>query len=89
MDDFEDPDFYKREINLEESFWIMYYFLKLNHDLSDGTFEISDILSVSSPVKVTGMNKFLPADGGMIHLWNEAYEIYIKNGRPDLLDLKK
>jgi len=89
MDNFRDPNFLNKEISLEESFWIMWYFLKLNKDLSHGTFDIVDILSVSTPVKVRDMEKFLPADSGMIHLWNEAYEMYVHNGFPDLLDLRK
>lgn len=69
--------FAETSLNGEESFWVMWYFLQEHYVLSEGTFDVSDILSASQPV-----GNGAPADSGMIHFWNDAIEKYRRNGIP-------
>jgi hypothetical protein len=85
-------DFSKEQLTAEEAFWVMFYFLKEHYDLSEGTFDVSDILSASEPVefnsighfdtKVTGKRPMAPIDHGMISFWNDAIEKYKRDGVP-------
>jgi hypothetical protein len=79
-------EFTKDKLTVEESFWVMWYFLKEHYDLSGGTFDVSDILSASEPVPliINGKEIRIPADSGMISFWNEAIEKYKKEGIPPL-----
>ena len=67
----------------------MFYFLEKHYELSDGTFDISDILSASEPMVWNGSGIKKPADCGMVGYWNEALEKYRKGGKPDWKRLKK
>lgn len=83
-------DLFKNEnLTQEEAFWVMYYFLEKNYELSGGTFDISDILSASTPVKISGTDSQFPADLGMADFWKEAHEKFKLNGIPQLLKLTK
>ena len=77
-------EFSEHNLTSEESFWVMWHFLKKNYDLSGGTFDVSDILSASEPVTIQGTEIKLPADSSMVSFWNEAIEEYKKNGIPPL-----
>jgi hypothetical protein len=77
-------EFSKDTLTAEESFWVMWYFLRENHDLSDGTFDVSDILSASEPVTIIGTEIKVPADSGMVSFWNDAIEKFKKDGIPPL-----
>jgi hypothetical protein len=41
--------FSNEKLTGEEAFWVMYYFLQGHYELSDGQFDVSDILSASQP----------------------------------------
>ena len=70
----------------------MWYFLKEHYDLSEGTFDVSDILSASEPIEfdekghidgqVLGNRKVAPADHGMISFWNAAVKKIKEHGLP-------
>lgn len=85
-------DFSKEQLTAEEAFWVMFYFLKEHYDLSEGTFDVSDILSASEPVefnsmvhfdtKVKGNRPMAPIDNGMISFWNDAIEKFKRDGMP-------
>ena len=85
-------EFKKEKLTAEESFWVMWYFLKEHYDLSNGTFDISDILSASEPIEFNALGHFdgeekgnrtmAPIDSGMISFWNEAIEKFKANGMP-------
>ena len=89
--------FIKANLNSEEAFWVMWYFLQEHYDLSGGTFDVSDILSASEPMefdsdghtdgKVLGNRTIRPSDSGMVSFWNEAIEKYKKFGLPPTKDL--
>lgn len=74
--------FAQTDLTAEEAFWVMWYFLEENHQLSQGTFDVSDILSASEPVPIAGTGRLVPADSGMISFWNEALEKYRQQGPP-------
>jgi len=78
----EEAQFAQTDLTAEDAFWVMQYFLEENYRLSNGTFDISDILSVSEPVPVAAAGHLVPADSGMISFWNEAVEKYRKQGPP-------
>ena len=80
--------FLEDKITIEEGFWTMFYFLKEHYDLSGGEFDVSDILSASEPVTISGTSIKVPADSGMISFWNEAFEKYKQNGIPPLKELR-
>ena len=44
-----DNKFSNGNLNEEEAFWVMFYFLDYHYELSGGQFEVSDILSASQP----------------------------------------
>jgi hypothetical protein len=85
-----DIKFADESITVEESFWVMYYFLESHYDLSEGSFDVSDILSASAPFNWMGMyNDLMPADRGMISYWNEALEKFKTEGKPEEMKLRK
>ena len=81
--------FNKESFSNEEAFWIMWYFLKEQFDLSNNTFDVSDILGACEPMDWDGTGTKIPADRGMIDFWNEAVEKFKRNGIPNFKDLKK
>ncbi|GAA4841718.1 hypothetical protein [Algivirga pacifica] len=86
-------------LTTEEAFWVMWYFLKEHYDLSEGAFDISDILSASEPVEFnelghmdgneTGNRRKAPIDNGMISFWNKAIEKFKSEGIPPVKKFKK
>ena len=82
-------DFIKDNISIEDSFWIMWYFLQEHYELTDGKFDLSGILSACEPMDWFNDNIKRPADNGMIEFWNEAYEKYKKEGIPNWKQLRK
>lgn len=78
----EEAQFAQTNLTAEDAFWVMHYFLEENRQLSNGTFDISDILSASEPVPIAVTGQLVPADSGMISFWNEAVEKYRKQGPP-------
>ena len=81
--------FKSENLSSEEAFWVMWYFLKEHYDLSNNTFDVSDILGASQPIDWNGSGIKKPADSGMIDFWNEAIEKFKKKGIPDFQVLKK
>ncbi len=85
-------EFSEEQLSAQDAFWVMFYFLKEHYDMSDGTFDISDILSASEPVefnsnghfdtKATGNRPMGPIDHGMISFWNDAIKKYKGDGMP-------
>jgi hypothetical protein len=83
----------------EEAFWVMFYFLEGHYKLSDGQFDISDILSASQPFEFDKRGHFdgqvhenrstAPADSGMIWHWNEAVKKFRAQGKPSPKPLTK
>lgn len=83
-------EFIDDALSVEESFWVMYYFLEKHHDLSEGSFDVSDILSASTPFNWMGMYEdLMPADRSMIAYWNEAVEKYKSAGKPKEMQLRE
>ena len=84
-------DFSKEQLTTEEAFWVMFYFLKEHYDLSEGTFDVSYILSASEPVefnlmgrfdtKITGNRPIEAIDHCMISFWNDTIEKYKRDGK--------
>ncbi|TGD79532.1 hypothetical protein [Hymenobacter wooponensis] len=68
--------FITAELSSEEAFWAMFYFVQENYELSNGTFDVSDILSASQPMEfatnghidglASGSRTIAPADNGMV-----------------------
>ena len=85
MDENKRSEFLNGEMTIEDGFWTMFYFLKSHYDLSNNTFDVSDILSASEPF----WDEKRPADSGMIDFWNEALENYRKEGRPPIKQLNR
>ena len=46
--------FKSENLSSEEAFWVMWYFLKEHYDLSNNTFDVSDILGASQPIDWNG-----------------------------------
>lgn len=67
----------------------MWYFLQEHYELSNNTFDVSDILSTSEPIDWDGSGIKRPVDRGMIDFWNEAIEKNRKHGKPDWKKMKK
>ena len=82
-------EFKQGNLSTEDAFWVMWYFIKEHYDLSDGTFDVSDILSACEPMDWYKDGIKRPADNGMIDFWNEALDKYKKEGKPDWKELKK
>ncbi len=82
-------EFKEDNLTTEDTFWVMWYFLQEHYELSNNTFDVSDILSASEPMDWDGSGIKHPADNGMIDFWNEALEKYRKQGKPDWKKLKK
>lgn len=82
-------EFKEDNLTTEDAFWVMWYFLQEHYELSNNTFDVSDILSASEPMDWDGSGIKRPADNGMIDFWNEALEKYRKQGKPDWKTLKK
>lgn len=82
-------DFKNENLTSEDAFWVMFYFLQEHYELSENTFDISDILSASEPMDWNGTGIKRPVDSGMIDFWNDAIEKYRKEGKPDWKKLKK
>lgn len=82
-------EFKDDKLTSEDAFWVMFYFLQEHYELSENTFDVSDILSASEPMdwNRTGIKR--PADSGMIDFWNDAIEKYKKQGKPDWKKLRK
>ena len=78
----DDPQFAQTDLTAEDAFWVMWYFLEENYQLSNGTFDVSDILSASELVPIAATGQLVPADNGMISFWNEALEKYRQQGLP-------
>ena len=84
--------FQNDHLTLEEAFWVMYYFLQAHYELSEGTFEVSDILSACEPIGYNekgyanfdnpGDGIMAPTDSGMVVFWNESIEKYRTEGPP-------
>ena len=47
-------EFSIEKLSAEEAFWVMWYFLKEHYDLSNNTFDVSDILGASQPIDWNG-----------------------------------
>lgn len=77
------------ELTIEESFWVMWYFIEDVNNETQGGFDLSDILSASQPVTMTGTEIKVPVDPVMAAYWNEAVEKYKENGIPPLMKLTK
>ena len=85
-------NFSTEKLTEEEAFWIMFYFLDAHYELSNRTYELSDVLSGIQPFefddnghfdgKVLGNRLVAPADKAMISYWNEAVKRYREQGRP-------
>ena len=60
-----------------------------HYELSNNTFDVSDILSASKPMDWYGTGIKRPADSGMIDFWNEAIEKYRKQGKPGWKEFEK
>jgi hypothetical protein len=92
-------EFSKEMLTEEEAFWVMFYFLDGHYKLSDGQFELSDILSASQPFEfdekghidgeVHGNRSVAPADSAMVAYWNEAVKKFREQGRPGVEQLIK
>ena len=81
-------EFKDDKLTSEDAFWVMFYFLQEHYELSENTFDVSDILSASEPMDWNGTGIKRPADSGMIDFWNDAIEKYRKQGKPDWKKLK-
>lgn len=82
-------EFIKSSLTVEESFWVMFYFLEKHYTLSEGTFDVSDILSASIPFNWMGKyDDLMPADRSMMSYWNEAVEKYHLEGKPKEMELR-
>ena len=85
-------NFSNDKLTEEEAFWVMFYFLEGHYELSDGQFDISDILSASQPFEFDKRGHFdgqvhanrrtAPAGSGMIWHWNEAVKKFREQGKP-------
>ena len=82
-------EFKKDNLTTEDAFWVMWYFLQEHYELSNNTFDVSDILSASEPMDWNGSGIKRPADSAMIDFWNEALEKFWKQGIPDWKKIKK
>jgi hypothetical protein len=82
-------EFTTDNLSSEDAFWVMWYFLQEHYELSENTFDVSDILSASQPMDWNGSGIKKPADNSMIDFWNDALEKYKRNGIPDWKKLKK
>jgi len=82
-------EFKTESLSSEEAFWVMFYFLQEHYELSENTFDVSDILSASEPMDWDGSGIKRPADSGMIDFWNEALEKFRKQGKPECKRLEK
>jgi len=82
-------EFKDDKLTSEDAFWVMLYFLQEHYELSENTFNVSDILSASEPMDWNGTGIKRPADSGMIDFWNNAIEKYRKEGKPDWKKLEK
>ena len=69
-------------ITIEEGFWTMFYFLHKHWESSNGTFDVSDILSASEPARRNDPKLIIPADSAMIDYWHEALEKLKNEGVP-------
>ena len=91
--------FHDETLTSEEAFWVMWYFLQEHYELSEGTFDVSDILSACQPVTFNEQGHFdfsagangvkAPSDSGMVHFWNDAVAKFRKEGIPDTKKLRK
>lgn len=91
--------FINEQLTAEESFWVMFYFLKGHYELSGGHFNLTDILSASQPFEfnekghfdgqVLGDRKVAPADSAMISDWNAAIKKFKEQGGPPTAKLTK
>lgn len=91
--------FINEQLTAEESFWVMFYFLKGHYELSGGHFNLTDILSASQPFEfnekghfdgqVLGNRKVSPADSAMISDWNAAIKKFKEQGGPRTAKLTK
>ena len=75
--------FKNRNLSAEEAFWVMYYFLEEHYSLSNGTFDVSDVLSASEPI-ADNNNIKVPIDSGMIDFWNDAIKKFETFGSPPI-----
>ena len=92
-------EFINEKLTAEESFWVMWYFLKEHYDLSGGTFDVADILGASEPIEFNekghfelvakGNRRKAPIDSGMVSFWNEAIEKYRAEGMPPVKGLER
>lgn len=82
-------DFNNEKLSSEDAFWVMFYFLQAHYELSENTFDVSDILSASEPMDWHGTGVKRPADSGMIDFWNDAIAQYKRQGKPDWKKLTK
>ncbi len=82
-------DFTTDKLSSEDAFWVMWYFLQEHYELSENTFDVSDILSASEPMDWDGSGIKRPADSGMIEFWNDALDKYKKEGKPEWKHLRK
>lgn len=82
-------EFKDDNLSTEDAFWVMFYFLQEHYELSENTFDVSDILSASQPMKWDREGVKRPADPGMIGFWNDALEKYRKEGKPDYGKLER
>jgi len=82
-------EFRSDNLTAEDGFWVMWYFLEKHYELSNSTFDVSDILSAAEPVDWDGSGIKRPADNGMVDFWNEAVEKYKREGKPDWKQLRK
>ena len=81
-------EFKKENLTVEDAFWVMKNFLQKHYELSNNTIEISDLLSFIEPMDWNGSEVKVPADSSMIEYWNEAFEKYKNEGKPDWKKIK-
>ena len=92
-------EFSKDTLTEEEAFWVMWYFIEGQYKMTNGTIELSDVLSFSQPFefnekghfdgKVEGNRRVAPADNGMVSDWNDAVKKLRTEGAPKPTPLKK
>ncbi|MFK8037488.1 MAG: hypothetical protein AB8B74_04310 [Crocinitomicaceae bacterium] len=74
--------FNNETLTSEESFWVMWYFIDEQNKISQGQFDLADVLSASQAVPLMESRVLVPADGIMAAYWNEAIDKFKKYGIP-------
>ena len=74
--------FNNETLTSEESFWVMWYFIDGLNKISQGQFDLADVLSLSQAVPLMESRILVPADSIMSSYWNEAIDKFKKYGIP-------